>query len=288
MRQKAYFFVVMLLSVIPARSGIAQTLPLSREEFDSASTKAKRDALSRIATQSLRLEAADAVALMKAGLLDADRDVRRAALNAVAGHAAGPHFLTAADPKSRHERVREASLSERALIATLRPHVLAALSDPDPEVRHTAVFALECMDFNPRDRKLTLSEQTIADFGALYARESEGYVRTEIVKGFALNQGDSPKLREVVLDALDDPDAWVRLYALMAAERLKLLAALPKAVKALSDADAQVRSSAANALAAYCASSDCLDALEQALATETDQLARYAIENAVTKVRERQ
>ena len=287
MRQVAFYILTSVLFLVSGSSGIAQDLPVSVKDFDAASIEVKRKVLTGIAIYSVELPVADAIALLKAGLLDADRDVRRVGLSAVAMRASGTQW-TAHQPEARRERIREEWANERPLLVELRPHVLAALNDPDPDIRDDAVFALERMDFKIGDRELILSEQTVADFAARYAPETVGRVRGKIVQGFAVSPVDFPKLREVLLDALEDPHAWVRYQAFVGAKRLELAAALPKAISALAgDPDAQVRRSAADAMGAYCATFDCLNALEQALATETDELARYAIENAVTKVRKK-
>ena len=169
----------------------------------------------------------------------------------------------------------------------LRPYVLAALSDPDASVRRDAVMALASMDFDGEHRELTLSKETASDLAALYRRESEGYVRGEIAKSFALGREDYPELRLVLLDALADPDSHVRQHALMGAERLQLQAALPKVVEALRDPDAHTRFLAAHAISTYGASLENLEALVLALAAETDRIARGEIERAIAKASER-
>jgi len=285
MRESPCFIRAAVFLVILSPSAFAQDLPLSLEAFEAASPKAKLNVLAGIAMHSVQLPAEDTIALVKAGLLEPDRDVRRQALMAVASRSAGPLF-SGGDSKPRQERIREEWWSENALIAELRPHVLTALGDPDPEVRLDAVKALASMDFDIRERELKLKAQTVDDFAAHYARETKGYVRAEIVKSFALISQDSPRIRQVLLSALNDPDIWVRRYALDGSKRLRLSEALPKAVEALSDTDWEVRFKGVrvlNALGVQAASH--VEALEEMLASETNEIVRGEIERTLSKIR---
>jgi hypothetical protein len=290
---------VLAMTFLAASAAAVPELPVTPEAFATATTQAKREALSQIARHALELPPGDVVAVLKAGLLDVDLDVRRQALNAVASHAAGQLFLTPepppsrrsrgvtppADPPALQDRVRRAWLNERPLMSDLRPSVLATLADLDPGLRRNAVFALVCLDFDGGQGEPALREQTIADLAAAFRRERAGSVRAEIVKSLALTPQDTPELRQLVLQALDDPHGDVRRHALVGVERLPVEAALPKVLAALRDPDAYIRFLAARALANFPASLEMQRALEDAQAVETDPAAKGEIERSLLKAR---
>jgi hypothetical protein len=133
---------------------------------------------------------------LRRGLASPDPAIRQRALLAVASRAGGPRF-------GRNDVVKEEWREDRPVLVALRPLVVAALTDPDPDARRAAVLALGNMDFDvDRSTSKELSQQLVDDLVKAYSREESGRVRTEIVKGLALSSNDSPELQAVIAHAL--------------------------------------------------------------------------------------
>jgi HEAT repeat protein len=278
-------FLALFMDGTRSRPVLAQETPRTREEFEQADGRTRKAALARIAQHDLEFPAADNIAVIAASLRDTDPDIRKQALLAVASHAAGPAAFGASS-REKLARVRRAWSTERRLIRELRPQVVSALDDPEPRVRQDAVLALGNLDFDGRAEEWPLSQQTAADLAARYPREEHASVRSRIVGALALRPGDSAEIRGVVVDALDDPDADVRNYALMGALRLKLQSALPAAARGLGDPDPGVRLAAAGVFAALGPAASAYEGrLEEASAAEVRAPIRAAIEAALAKVR---
>lgn len=277
--------LALLLEVATLGAAFGQEPVHSRAAFDEADAKARKAVLARIAQHDDDLPAGEAVGIITAGLHDSDREVRRQALTAVVSHSVGPAYFSGSSPE-RQERAREAWLTRQPSIRQLRPDIVAAFEDPDPLVRAEAVCALASLDYNGKESEPRLTPDTIRDLAGLYAREKHAYVRATVVQMFAHTRTDSAAVRRLIVNALDDPDAGARDFALMGSQRLKLPEALPKAAAALSDPNRGVRLAAATLFAAFGrGASEYEDRLVDALSTETEASVRGVIEAALREIR---
>ncbi len=265
-------FLSILLFTLGAPS-TREELPTSRAAFEAAGPQTKVKTMDQLLMRGQAFGATDAIDLLRAGLVDADPGVKLGALAVIVGWTIVP------------------GLSQPDLVPAVRelgPLVTALLQDPDARVREESVLALGALDgFDPDapKKRLRLSQNTVNQMAALYFRERSAIVRSAIAKALGISAtDDSPEVRSVILAGLDDPSAGVRQYALMGAERLQLREALPALAKALRDPEAYVRFLAAKAMAAY-DEPGYVQALEQALAVETDPTPRAQIQRALEMLR---
>jgi HEAT repeat protein len=119
------------------------------------------------------------------------------------------------------------------------PAVLAAIDDPDPAVRDSAIHALPFME-GPVAREALLA----AARGAVPASRAAAVRALGNAVGDA--RGDS-----AVLGALDDGDPWVRYYACQSAGRLRIDSAVPALARLLGDPAGQVRVGAIEGLSHF-------------------------------------
>lgn len=234
-------------SAVPAQTtpGQPQAVPpVTLGSFDGGDAAARSRVLDAISSRRLSPAPADVERVLRAGLMDSDSSVRLSALNATLSRAAAPRLSP--DPAARATWSRE-----RGVLQALRPFVIQALQDPAPELRRAAVLALGNISLSEGrrpDGRFALDQGTIETLFQTFLIDSDGRVRTEIVKAFALGDYDTPEVRVVIERALDDERPGVRQYGAMGAGRLQLATVLPRLVERLADAEPGVRGAAAAAL----------------------------------------
>lgn len=212
--------------------------------FDAGDVAQRARVLNAIASRDLSASPTDIGRLIGAGLMDSDSSVRLSALSAAASRAAGPRL-------SNDPQVQATWISERSVLRTLRPLVTDALQDPSPQIRRTALLALGNIALSEGAGRNVLDREALDAFSRTFHSDSDGRVRAEIAKTFALIDNDSPELRVVLERSLDDERSGVRQYGVMGVGRLQIASALPRLVERLSDAEPSVRGAAAAALTRF-------------------------------------
>jgi HEAT repeat protein len=163
--------------------------------------------------------------------------------------------------------------------------VLLALRDQDPRIRRAAVLAFGNLDYAASGSQ-SIGASTLRELAAVYERESDGAIRSEIVKAFALSPSDSPVLRQLLRSAFDDLEPGVRQYAAVGASRLKSPELLPQLVRQLNESAVSARLVASGAIAHYGAVAlPFLGAIMDAQAQESDPSVKRSLAAAVRAVK---
>jgi hypothetical protein len=254
------------------------------EEFRRASAEDKRSTIIEITLNKLSLPVEQMVAILGAALEDPNPIMRGQALTTIVSKAVGP-WIGAGD-----DRVR-AWEREHVPLRSLRPAILSALTtDPEPRVREAAVRALASLDFDLRERRSSPHPETEAILVGRYHAEPEGSVRATIVSGFASDPVPaSEQVQELLTDAFKDADRRVRQSAVAGATRVDPPVALSLLIKALRDPDAGVRMQSALTFAKLGAqAAPHLGSLQAALGRESDPQVRVQIERAIAGIEQQQ
>jgi HEAT repeat protein len=263
-----------LALALAAASSVSEEVPASRAAFDVAGPEARAKTMRQLLMHNEDFGTSDAIDLLRAGLVDADRNVRLQALGVVAGWNIAPGLLQANLAPSTRE---------------LRPLIVDLLRDPSPLVRKSAIYALGAIEGLDPEAPITatLSPKTVGEMASIYFGDPDGNVREAIMKALGKSSApDSPVLRSALVAGLDDPSQGVRQYAMMGAERLQLREALPKLAKELRNPQPYIRFLAAKALSAYGPVPEYVEALESALEVETDPMPKAQIQRTLEKIRE--
>jgi|CZKU01.1.fsa_nt_gi HEAT repeat protein len=147
---------------------------------------------------------------------------------------------------------------------TSLPLFLEGMADPDDRVRDVAANGLAAVD-HPRA------------LAALLEASHHGSSRTRATAVRALGQSDATEpVRARLLETLQDPDAWVRYYAVQALSRIGGLASAEPIAGLLHDAAGHVRVAAIDALARL-RGDQSLEALHEALGSDDADVVRAAL-----------
>jgi HEAT repeat protein len=164
-------------------------------------------------------------------------------------------------PRARRPALR--ILAYFGSVASL-PLFLEGMADPDDRVRDVAANGLAAID-DPRA------------LSALLEASHHSSARTRATSVRALGQTDATSpVRERLLESLQDPDAWVRYYAVQALSRLGRPASAEAIAGLLHDPAGHVRVAAIDALARL-SGNESLEALHEALGSADADVVRAAL-----------
>lgn len=276
MRDAAARLLDALRSVLGRRGGSAPP-PASPETHASARLDERLIAFDDLSTLAASLEPAELSRLIAEGLADPDARVRCAALGAIAGRAGALRRQPTAAIYQQWSR-------ERPVLGRFTPEVLRALDDGSAQVRLAAVFALYHLAYLPSPSRAELDREVAGRLAEAFSRETSAGVAEEIVRTVAASQGHADDLQRSVLDrALDDSRPGVLAEALAGAASLQMGRGLGRAATLLGHDEPRVRLAAAHALGDYGRLAlPHLEVVEWALATESDEKVRRALEGLVT------
>lgn len=273
-RMAGYLLLMLALAAATVR---AQESASATAEFNAASKAQKISSLNDLATHKELRPPQTMGALIAAGLIDRDENVRTAAVSAAAGRAAGARF-------GRSPEALAAWRAERPVIDSLRGALLQALNDSSAKVRQGAVVALVNCEYDPDTgaRGIVLKDDFAEALASQFDHERETSVRTEIAKTFALTSSN-PARRDAVLNkALQDQEPDVIAYGVMGFAGSSRPAPLVAIAAFLKHPDKNVRLQAAQTLSSRGISAkEYLPQLENALASESDPIVRDTIRAAI-------
>lgn len=248
---------------------------------------AKQRELSAVSGRKGLLIVAD-VELISRGLTDTDPSVRRFALRTVGSRLNPMRF--------GYAELRQAYVADHALLDQLSPRVLDRLTDPDSQVRGSAVEAAAYQHFESSDTNWpptktfdvgpVLTERLVR----MYSSESSEYVRGEIVRILSGTGADVPEpsrsqISGLILHALDDPAASAVQPALWEVSKRQIASGLPKAVQLLRNPDYKIRMVSAQVVASFGpAARQYLPDLRKALEVETDDITKKTIQGAINAI----
>jgi HEAT repeats len=155
------------------------------------------------------------------------------------------------------------------------PALLGLLSSPDAKERADAANVLS----NP-DVTSSSNEEILGRLRPL-VRDVDAGVRAQAV--FALWSRGAPDAADICLAALNDPDAFVRLFAASGFGRLQDRRAVPRLIQLLDDEEFLVRHNAALALGDL-SDRSALSALQSRLDHERDRGVISAVKEAIAKL----
>lgn len=272
---------LVLLMAVATFGQVPRTDPaVSVAELKAGSKALKRATLNDLAALRYSPTADSVMEMIAAGLTDADSDVRLSAIYAAAGRASAARFGGSAE-------IGALGIDERPQLLRLRPLVIWALTDLTDRVRQGAVIALVNLEYEPgrATNDVLLKEDSAAALRRQFAVESSALVRTEIVKTFALTSLHSRGRDDLLVRAVDDPDAGVAHFAVMGIGRSTPHVALPRVVALLVHGSREVRVQVGQALAAYgAAATPYLGEIAAALTAERDDIVRNTLEGALAAI----
>jgi hypothetical protein len=241
----------------------------------------RRAVLNDIATHRSSPDPAVLLAVLRAGLEDPDPAIRLTAVSALAGRAARARFGRSPEDLTQWRH-------DRSTVLSLRPIAMSLLSDRDDKVRVGAIVALVNIEFDPEtaSREVWLGNDLSLALANMIGPNTNGSVRAEVVKTFALTESHPATRERVLTQALGDPAPDVLAPALAGMARVRPPSALPTVVLLARHPAVSVRMQASQALAAYGeAVRPYLEQLSHAIASENDDRVRTTLEAVVDALR---
>lgn len=260
----------------------AQTPTVSLDQFTASDESGRVQILRLLAASRVSLPPDQVAAVIRAGLEDAQDNIRARAMWALAGRALpttkGP------DDVSRWRQ-------ERPLLQELRPQLPKFLSDRNEDVRLATIAAISNLETDPaiQDKSKNTLDLTLARaLTSRFAAEPSPLVRSRILTVFAWFSTEPGRLNEVntVLEsALKDVNAGVVQAGLFAVGNRQIISLLPQVVGHLKDSTPAMRATAAQSLGRFgTGARDYTPELQSALAAESDLIARQALQAAIVAI----
>lgn len=209
------------------------------------------------------------------GAGDADPEVRRWAFGALNLLAHMRIWTTLSPDGKAYGKTMPKGLEAEP---SLRPKIIAAIRDPNPEIREYAVAALSL--------GYPASKETEDALLTLLADEKERRVRRSIAAGLGAGKYNSKPATDALLGLLRDPSEEIRVGAAEFLAERKVKEALPVIAGELKSDSSYARRGSAKALGEYGpAASQYLEALETAAAAEKDDATRRQIRAAISEIK---
>lgn len=256
---------LVLAQLIQAPTSLTCSLPPPRE-FAKASPETRLAVMKRVDICAAATPEAT-FGLIEAGLSDTDQQVR-------VSTAAAVRTLRSAVTRLRMDSrmARTVTVPDSFLSALAR-----SLDSSDVSVRHQSFEALVEFDGNRTRTKAHLLER--------YKQESAPLLRASLLRHLREIAPNDAAVRQVVLGALDDLSADVRLQAIHGARVWTPGSALATVGACLDTADISVRMTCVEALAAYGSRAKAfIERLQLLLADDTNPRRRRQIEFAIRAI----
>jgi hypothetical protein len=294
-----------LLAISCSSAAAAQERVPTVDTFNQANATTKRRVLNDIAASKSQLSIDLVIALVRSGLIDRSADVRVSALAAVTGRAVASRWAGTSGPAMGPNRSGTPS-PQRATIPSewandqrrLRESVYADClrvlrSDSDRRARHYALLALGNLEL-PIRASDPVRQEFVELLVGLYRSDADSAIRSEVVKTFRLIPNTSPDIRDVLRDALLNPDPAIRHEGLAAitpqvvggSPKLSFEDARPALLDALRDPRSGVRVGAVQALNVFGAAARVyIPMLEQIRQSDPDEAVRESARLAIEAIR---
>lgn len=249
------------------------------QEFSAGSQMDKKRILGQLASHRQSLPAVELHELLNIALADDSPAVRNSALWAIAGRLVNVKGTPDALTRWR---------AERDTLVTFRERLLSLLQDVDATVRQGAIAAITSFEIDrdsPLKASRSLRPETARVLAARFDQEPDGVTRGHIVSTFAWYTPQSAASKDslaVLEKALSDTHPAPVQAALIGVSEQHINALLPKAVTLLSHKRHEIRTTAAQTVAAFGAEARVyIPQLQTALANETDVIAKKSLEGAL-------